>query len=108
MGLATARWRAWGDDLLAHGPACGEAVDRLVAGRPGPWIALAAAASLCGELLLIRWHAVSFQLFSYFKNVSLLACFLGLGIGYARATARPLLVSLALPAVALQIVGLRL
>jgi SAM-dependent methyltransferase len=106
--LATSRWGTWGDDLLAHGAACGEAVDRLVAGRPGPWIALAAAASLCGELLLIRWHAVSFQLFSYFKNVSLLACFLGLGIGYARAAARPLLVSLALPAVALQVVGLRL
>ena len=108
LTLAAARSSGWSEALLEHGIVCGEAVDRLVARRPGPWIALAAAASLCGELLLIRWHASSFQLFSFFKNVSLLGCFLGLGIGYARASARPLLVSLALPAVALQVVGLRL
>ncbi len=108
LALAAWRWAQWCGPLLEHGVACGEAVDRLVAWRPGPTIALAAAASLCGELLLIRWQASSFQLFSYFKNVTLLACFLGLGVGYARASARPLLASLGLPAVAAQVVVLRL
>ncbi len=110
LGLAFVARRSaeWLGPLLDHGAACGEAVDRLVLGRPGPWIALAAGASLCGELLLIRWQAASFQLFSYFKNVTLLACFLGLGIGYACGSGRSLLVSLALPAVAAQIILLRL
>lgn len=106
--LAIRRWSDWHPRLWAHGLACGLAVDRMVARRPGPWIALAAAAGVFAELVLIRWHATSFQLFSYFKNVSLIACFLGLGIGYARAGARPLLVSAGLPAMAVQIVLLRL
>jgi len=47
------------------------------------YIALAAALGLFLELAIIRIHSSYFQLFAYFKNISLLSCFLGLGIGYS-------------------------
>ena len=37
------------------------------------------------EVLLIRWHATSVLAASYFKNITLLAAFLGLGLGFAAA-----------------------
>ena len=45
-------------------------------------IATAAGLGLYLELMIIRLHSTYFQLFSFFKNVSLLSCLLGLGIGY--------------------------
>ena len=45
-------------------------------------IAGAAGMGLYLELMIIRLHSTYFQLFSFFKNVSLLSCLLGLGIGY--------------------------
>ena len=45
-------------------------------------IALAAGLGLYLELMIIRLHSSFFQLFSFFKNISLLSCLLGLGIGY--------------------------
>jgi spermidine synthase len=48
-------------------------------------IAAAAAVSLFLELVLIRWHGTVFEVFAFYKNVSLMACFLGLGLGYALA-----------------------
>lgn len=45
-------------------------------------IAGAAGLGLYLELMIIRLHSSFFQLFSFFKNVSLLSCLLGLGIGY--------------------------
>jgi hypothetical protein len=41
-------------------------------------------------MMMIRLHASYFQLFAYFKNISLLSCVLGLGIGYARGQIKPL------------------
>ena len=41
--------------------------------------------SLLLELVLIRWLASVFPVFSFYKNFTLLACFLGLGAGYAVA-----------------------
>lgn len=46
---------------------------------------LSALLTLFYELLLIRYHSVMLPIFGYFKNVSLLACFLGLGLGYQQA-----------------------
>ncbi|MFC1836921.1 hypothetical protein ACFL2Q_19710, partial [Thermodesulfobacteriota bacterium] len=46
-------------------------------------ITLAAALSLFLELTMIRWLASVFPFFAFYKNFSLLACFLGLGVGYA-------------------------
>jgi spermidine synthase len=92
--------------LAAHGAE----IDAIPEDRRGWWIALAACAGLVLELVLIRWQSSSFQLFAYFKNVTLFSAFLGLGMGYALGPARPLMAALVLPAMSLQVVlfhGLR-
>ena len=38
--------------------------------------------SLFLELLLIRWIGVELRIFAYFRNLTLISCFLGLGIGF--------------------------
>ncbi len=83
-----------------------DAVDAIPDHALGAAIALAAGLGLYAELMIIRLHSSYFQLFAYFKNVSLLSCFLGLGIGYARGARRPLTTPLVLPALAVQIVFL--
>ena len=45
-----------------------------------------AALSLFLELALIRWQSSALQFLAFYKNFSLLACFAGLGLGYALAT----------------------
>jgi SAM-dependent methyltransferase len=45
----------------------------------------AAALSLLLELAIIRWQATVFEFFALYKNFGLLACFAGLGFGYALA-----------------------
>ena len=55
--------------------------------------------SLFLEVMLIRWVSVEIRIFSYFRNVILVACFLGLGIGFNLKKPRPgLLSALALAA----------
>ncbi len=46
-------------------------------------IFFAAALSLFLELSIIRWQATVFPFFAFYKNLSLLSCFAGLGLGYA-------------------------
>jgi Spermidine synthase len=46
---------------------------------------LASALSIFLELALIRWIAVEIRIFSYIKNLTLLLCFLGFGLGCALA-----------------------
>ncbi len=70
------------------------------------WIALAAALGLYLELMIVRMHGNFLQLFAYYKNVSLLSCFLGLGIGYSLDKSRPLTLSFLLPLISLQLVFL--
>jgi len=70
----------------------------------GIWIALSAGLGLFLELMIIRIHSSYFQLFAYFKNISLLSCFLGLGIGYARGTKNPLITPTVLPLLAIQLI----
>jgi len=48
-------------------------------------IAAAAALSLLLELAVIRWQSSVFEFYAFYKNVGLLSCFVGLGIGYALA-----------------------
>lgn len=81
-------------------------IDALPEARLGLWIALASGLGLFLELMIIRIHSSYFQLFAYFKNVSLLSCFLGLGIGYARGSKRPLATPLIFPFIALQVVSM--
>jgi Spermine/spermidine synthase domain len=49
-------------------------------------ILFAAALSLFIELACIRWQSSILPFFALYKNFSLLACFVGLGLGYALAT----------------------
>jgi len=48
-------------------------------------IAASAGCSLFLELAVIRWQTTVFPLFAFYKNFGLLACFAGLGLGYALA-----------------------
>ncbi len=48
-------------------------------------IFLCAALSLYFELVVIRWQGTVFEFFAFYKNFSLIACFTGLGLGYALA-----------------------
>jgi len=74
----------------------------------GLWIALAAGIGLFFELMIIRVHSSYFQLFAYLKNVSLLSCFLGLGIGYALAKKKPVFTPFVIPMFALQVIVMSL
>jgi spermidine synthase len=44
-------------------------------------LALVSVAGLFLELLLIRWVSAEIQVFAYFKNFVLIACYLGFGLG---------------------------
>ncbi|MGD0463044.1 MAG: hypothetical protein ABSB74_11220 [Tepidisphaeraceae bacterium] len=74
----------------------------------GLWIALAAGTGLYFELVLIRYHGTCFAVFGFFKNLSLLSCFLGLGMGYALGRTRLALTPLAMPLLAIQVVAMHL
>ncbi len=47
-----------------------------------------AAVSLGLELSIIRWQGTVLEFFAFYKNYGLLACFAGLGLGYAVARGR--------------------
>src|SRR6266478_3768688 len=64
-------------------------------------IVLVTMVSLLLELVMIRWLASVFPVFSFFKNFTLLACFLGLGAGYAVSDKQPCAPALVLPMLAL-------
>src|SRR4030095_8183887 len=73
-------------------------------------IVLAAALSLFLELAVIRWQSAVFEFFAFYKNFSLLACFAGLGLGYALARRDRLTLLLVTPLLAWQMLlmtGLR-
>jgi hypothetical protein len=84
------------------------AIDELSISRLGLWTALAAGLGIYLELVLIRFHGSCFQVFAFFKNFSLLSCFLGLGVGYVLNRARPLYLPLTLPLLAVQVIFLHL
>lgn len=68
------------------------------------FIVLASALGLYFELMVIRLHTSYFQIFSYFKNISLIACFLGLGLGYALGRKKKSYIYLSLPLLTFQII----
>jgi len=57
--------------------------------------------TLFAELAIIRWIAVEVRIFSYFKNMALLLCFLGFGFGCAIAKSRRRWVSAAVSLLAI-------
>jgi SAM-dependent methyltransferase len=99
------RWWPWLESILERHAAH---LDGLPIDHLGKWIALAAGAGIFAELTLIRVHASFFQFFAYFKNITLLACFLGLGLGYALGTRRGVGTPLFLPLLAIQVAFLYL
>jgi hypothetical protein len=92
------QWQAWWDTLHDEQTA---ALEQL----PPRWTRLAilsaSALTLYVELVMVRWHATCFHAFAIFKNVSLLSCFLGLGLGYGLSRRRSTLAAF-LPLLALQ------
>ena len=60
-------------------------------------IVLVTMVSLLLELVMIRWLASVFPVFAFFKNFTLLACFLGLGAGYAVSDRQPCAPAMVLP-----------
>jgi len=69
-------------------------------------IAVMSALTLFLELALINWQASLFPVFALYKNFTLLACFFGLGIGYASVRKGPLGLVMALPLLASLLLGL--
>ena len=65
-------------------------------------IAVAAALSLFLELALIRWQSAVLEFLAFYKNFSLLACFAGLGLGYALAARNRIPLMMTLPLLAAQ------
>jgi spermidine synthase len=54
---------------------------RLTAGSQ-PWrLLLVSSAALYLEIILIRWIGTEVRIFAFFQNLSLIACFLGFGLG---------------------------
>src|SRR6266568_856619 len=73
-------------------------------------IAGAAGLSLFLELAVIRWQGTVFEFFAFYKNFGLLACFAGLGLGYALASRDRIYLALAIPLLVWQfglLIGLR-
>src|SRR5271167_3979544 len=60
-------------------------VERWSPGR----LLLASFLTLFAELAFIRWIAVEVRVFAYFKNLALLLCFLGFGLGCALVKQTP-------------------
>src|SRR6201997_364433 len=50
---------------------------------------LVSFASLYLEILLIRWIGTEVRLFAYIQNLTLIACFLGFGLGCLKASEKP-------------------
>lgn len=67
-------------------------------------IVLAAGFSLFLELSIIRIHSSFIHFFSFFKNISLISCFLGLGIGYALKNYKVYSVNWIYPLLTIQII----
>src|SRR6202051_3815743 len=88
MEVAMGTWascKRWWQSLDAEHS---EYVEQLARSQTRWAVVLPRAAALYVEMVMVRWHATCFHAFAIFKNVSLLSCFLGLGIGFA-LSARP-------------------
>ena len=69
-------------------------------------IILATALSLFLELSIIRIQSSYLHFFSFLKNISLISCFLGLGIGYALRNKSLISLNWVFPLIVIQILTL--
>jgi spermidine synthase len=81
-----------------------ESVDGLKTEHLFAAITLSAGVGLFLELAVLRWQATIFQFFAFYKNFSLLACFAGLGLGYAVSNRRQIPVIATIPLLTWQFV----
>jgi hypothetical protein len=95
LARGTARFDQWSRAQAAF-------LDALPLRRLDLAIVAAAALSLFLELAVIRWQGSVFELFALYKNLGLLACFAGLGLGYALAGRERLPLFATLPLLAAQ------
>src|SRR5580698_5279660 len=79
-------------------------LDAFSARQADAGIVLSAALSLFLELSIIRWQSSVLPFFAFYKNFSLLACFVGLGLGYALAARDRLPLVIVLPLLAWQFI----
>jgi len=70
------------------------------------YVMLAAGLSLFLELSIIRIHSSYLHFFSFLKNISLISCFLGLGVGYSLKNFKLYSLNWIFPLFALQIIML--
>jgi hypothetical protein len=99
MSTLFSRWRAWWDTLHEEHA---DALERLPLAWTRTAVVAASALTLYVEMVMVRWHGTCFHAFAIFKNVSLLSCFLGLGIGYGLSGRRRSTLAAFLPLLALQ------
>lgn len=81
-----------------------DSVDRLYGPARDRELLIASALGLFLEVLLIRWQATELLVASYFKNVTLLAAFLGLGLGFAATGKRRMSLAIAPLLLAVQVI----
>ncbi len=81
-------------------------IDEQLAARPLLWNVVFAALALFLEMCLIRW--TFYRWLANYRNLVLLGCFLGLGLGFITGRRRPSLVPYLLPIIGLQYMQLRL
>lgn len=78
---------------------------------PDRWIDRAifgsAALSIFLELAMIRWQTSEYMVLTFYKNFCLLACFAGLGLGYALAERRSIALIAVIPLFVWQLIALR-
>jgi hypothetical protein len=86
----------------ANGLAQGHYLDSLDIRYVDAAIVFSAALSLFIELALIRWQSSVVVFLAFYKNFSLLACFAGLGLGYALATRSRIPLAMVVPLLAAQ------
>ena len=86
----------------ANGLAQGHYLDSLDIRYVDAAIIFSAALSLFIELALIRWQSSVVVFLAFYKNFSLLACFAGLGLGYALATRSRIPLAMVVPLLAAQ------
>jgi SAM-dependent methyltransferase len=96
------RWSAWREWWRGLDKDQSASLEQLPPSRVRWSIVLASAAALYVEMVMVRWHATCFHVFAIFKNVSLLSCFLGLGIGFGLSSRRRVALAGFLPLLALQ------
>jgi len=74
-------------------------------GRVAALILLSAGLSLFLELALIRWQVGIYPALAFYKNFSLLACFAGIGLGYALAGQRTIPIAFVVPLLLWQVLA---